>query len=117
MNSLSRHGPLLALGDFNARLHKMHAGESHLIGPHIFGNKNVYFNAESNRSLLLEMCESLGLFANTGFDLPVQKQVTVYNVGSSPAATLNSTNFGQIDFLLVGKERWHHFFFFLAAPF
>ena len=108
MNSLSRHGPLLALGDFNARLHKMHAGESHLIGPHIFGNKNAYFNAESNRSLLLEMCEALGLFvANTGFDLPVEKQVTVYNVGSSPAATLNSTNFGQIDFLLVGREWWY----------
>ena len=108
MNSLSRHGPLLALGDFNARLHKRHAGESHLIGPHIFGNKNAYFNAESNRSLLLEMREALGLFvANTGFDLPVEKQVTVYNVGSSPAATLNSTNFGQIDFLLVGREWWH----------
>ena len=82
MNSLFRHirhGPLLALGDFNARLHKMHAGESHFIGPHIFGNKNAYFNAESNnRSLLLEMCESLGLFvANTGLDLPVEKQVTL----------------------------------------
>ena len=43
----------------------------------------------------------------TGFDLPVEKLVTVYNVGSSPAATLNSTNFGQIDFLLVGREWWH----------
>ena len=31
----------------------------------------------------------------------------MYNVGSSPAATLNSTNFGQIDFLLVGREWWH----------
>ena len=58
MNSLSRHGPLLALGGFNAQLHKMHACESHLIGPHIFGNKNAHFNAESNRSLLLEMRES-----------------------------------------------------------
>ena len=49
-----------------------------------------------------------GLFvANTGFDLPVGTEVTVYNVGSSPAATLNSTNFGQIDFLLVGREWWH----------
>ena len=85
----------------------MHAGESHLIGPHIFGNKNAYFNADSNRSLLLEMCESPGLFvANAGFNLPLAKQVTVYNVGSSPAATLNSTNFGQIDFLLVGREWW-----------
>ena len=64
---------------------------------------------ESNRSLLLEMCESLGLFvANTGFEVPVEKQqVTVYNVGSSSAATLNSTNFGQIDFLFVGRE-WLH---------
>ena len=46
MSSLSRTGPLLALCDFNARLHKMHARESHLIGPQIFGNKNAYFNAE-----------------------------------------------------------------------
>ena len=107
MNSLSRHGPLLALGDFNARLHKMHARESHLIGPHILGTK-AHSNAESNRSLLLEMCESLGLFvANTGFEVPVEKHVTVYNVGSSPAATLSSANFGQIDFLLVGRE-WLH---------
>ena len=105
MNSVSRHGPLLALDDFNAGLHKMHAGESHLIGPHIFGNKNAYFNADSNRSLLLDMCESPGLFvANAGFYLA--KQVPVHNVGSSPAATLNSTNFGQIDFLLVGREWW-----------
>ena len=89
----------------NARLHKMHAGESHLIGPHTFGNKNAHFNAESNINLLLEMCETLGLFvANTGFELSVEKQVTVYNVGSSPAATLNSTNFGQFDFLPVGWE-------------
>ena len=55
MNSFSRYGPLLALIDFNARFHKMHAGESHFIGPHIFGNKNAHFNAESNKSLLLEM--------------------------------------------------------------
>ena len=31
----------------------------------------------------------------------------MYNVGSSLAATLNSANFGQIDFLLVGRE-WLH---------
>ena len=86
----------------------MHAGESHLIGPHTFGNKNAHFNAESNINLFLEMCETLGLFvANTGFELSVGKQVTVYNVGSSPAATLNSTNFGQLDFLPVGGEWWH----------
>ena len=36
-----------------------------------------------------------------------EKQVTVYNVGSSPAATLNSTNFGRIDFFFVEREWWH----------
>ena len=91
MNAVSRHGPFLPLGDFNAGLHKMHACESHLIGPHTFGNKEAHLNAESDRSLLLEMCKSPGLFvANTGFDLPVGKQVTKHNVGSLPAATLNS---------------------------
>ena len=84
MNSFSRYGPLLALVDFNVRLHRMHAGESHFIGPHIFGNKNAHFNAESNRSLLLEMVSAC----------PWKNKSPCYNVGSSPAGTLNSANFG-----------------------
>ena len=43
MNSLSRHGPLLALGDFNARLDKMYAGESHLIWPTHFWQQECVF--------------------------------------------------------------------------
>ena len=46
----------------STRLHKMHACESHLIGPHTFGNKEAHLNAESDRSLLLEMCKAPGLF-------------------------------------------------------
>ena len=86
MNSFSRYGPLLALIDFNARFHKMHAGESHFFGPHIFGNKNAHFNAESNKSLLLEMVSACPWEENKS---------PYYNVGSSPAGTLNSANFGM----------------------
>jgi len=85
MNSFSHCGPLLALVDFNARLHKMHAGEPHFIGPHLFGNKTAHFNAESNRSLLLEMVSAC----------PWKNKSPYYNVGSSLAGTLNSANTGM----------------------
>ena len=82
MNSFSRCGPLLALVDFNARLHKMHAGEPHFIGPHLFGNKTAHFNAESNRSLLVEMvC------------LPVEKQVTVLQCRLVPGRDVKFSKF------------------------
>ena len=41
IGKLSRHGPLLVLGDFNARLHTRFATEDHRFGEHIFGDSQA----------------------------------------------------------------------------
>lgn len=69
---------------------------------------NAHLNAEPKKSQLPEMFNSLGLFvAVSGFDFSVEKQVTMHNVGLSPAATVKPANFGQIDLVLVGRKRRH----------
>jgi hypothetical protein len=51
------------------------------------------------------MCTSLGVsVANAYFQNPLEKQVTFYNIGSSPHSELNHTNFGQLDLILVPKD-------------
>ena len=108
IGKLSRHGPLLVLGDFNARLHTRFATEDHRFGEHIFGDSQAEPRPESNRQLLLELCEALDLVVgNTFFAQPPSRQVTVYNVGSNPNSALIPANFGQIDFILTNKD-WLH---------
>ena len=108
IGKLSRHGPLLVLGDFNARLHTRFATEEHRLGEYIFGYTSAEPHPESNRQLLLELCEALDLVVgNTFFAQPPSRQVTVYNVGSNPCSALIPANFGQIDFILTNTD-WLH---------
>ena len=108
IGKLSRHGPLLVLGDFNARLHTRFATEEHRLGEYIFGYTSAEPHPESNRQLLLELCEALDLVVgNTFFAQPPSRQVTVYNVGSNPCSALIPANFGQIDFILTNMD-WLH---------
>ena len=59
---------------------------------------------QSNRSLLLELCHAHDLaVANTFMEQPACRQVTVYNVGSSPVDELTAAHSGQIDFVLVQR--------------
>ena len=102
----SRHGPLYVVGDFNARIHKIfdEEADSRCLGPYVFGQTSAHIDAQSNRSLLLELCHAHDLaVANTFMEQPACRQVTVYNVGSSPVDELTAAHFGQIDFVLVQR--------------
>ena len=68
----------------------------------MFGRSTAIFDPQSNRSLLLELCQTHDLaIANTFFEQPANRQVTVYDVGSNPSDMLTADHFGQIDFVLV----------------
>ena len=69
IGKLSRHGPLLVLGDFNARLHTRFATEEHRLGEYIFGYTPAEPHPESNRQLLLELCEALDLVVGNTYSL------------------------------------------------
>ena len=93
------------LSDFNARLHTRFATEEHRLGEYIFGYTSAEHHPESNRQLLLELCEALDLVVgNTFFAQPPGRQ---YNVGSNPCFALIPANFGQIDFILPNTD-WLH---------
>ena len=94
------------MGDFNARIHKIfdEEADSRCLGPYVFGQTSAHIDAQSNRSLLLELCHAHDLaVANTFMEQPACRQVTVYNVGSSPVDELTAAHFGQIDFVLVQR--------------
>ena len=92
----SRHGALMVLGDFNARLHRRYHNEDHILGPYVFGSPNAEYNCASNRSLLMELCENIGLtIGNTLFDEPAENQITCYNVGKRPSDEPLPTHFGH----------------------
>lgn len=55
------HGPCIVLGDFNARLHLLRAGEEDVLGEWVFGNRNAQPDASSNRELMMEVCRRHGL--------------------------------------------------------
>ena len=102
---LSCHGPKIVVGDFNARLHRRLSGEEALVGPYVFGERLAQFSPESNRSLLIELCSSLGLvIANTFFDEPPEKQITCYNVGAEAMSPATPANHGQLDFMLISRD-------------
>jgi len=106
--SMSRHGPLLLLGDFNARIHRRYPGEESIIGEYVFGKPAAQYNAASNRSLLTELCNSLKLvIGNTFFEQPAERQVTCYDVGKTAKHAPTPDNFGQIDFVIVPAD-WKH---------
>ena len=75
-------GALIAMGDYNARLHARLAGEDPAIGPHIYGAGRSHIweprNQErTNRDLLIEMCMAHGLkVMNTWFQKPHSQKVT-----------------------------------------
>ena len=63
------HGPTVILGDFNARLHRLMAGEEDILGPYIFGYSFHIPSPHNSRELLLELCRSHGLVGgNTWFN-------------------------------------------------
>ena len=82
--------------------------EEHIIGDFIFGDSTAQHNPTSNRSLLMELCAARKLvIGNTWYNEPPHRQVTCYNVGSSPTGNITPKDFGQIDFCLISRT-WTH---------
>ena len=75
------------------------------MGPYVLGNPKAEFSAESNRSLLLDLCTSQKLtIGNALFNKPAEQTITCYNVGAEKMSETTPSNFGQIDFALISKD-------------
>ena len=90
------------MGDFNARL----SGEEEIFGTEVFSNSSVDIPLGSNRHLLVELCQALGLaIGNTFFENAPERQVTCYNIGHKPMDTVSWASHSQIDFVLY-PQAW-----------
>ena len=56
MTKFKCHGLRIIVGDLNARLHKIKAGEKNILGPYVFGNEHAADDLLGNRSLLMQLC-------------------------------------------------------------
>jgi exonuclease III len=100
------HGPTIALGDFNARLHFQQSGEEYMIGPGVFGNPNKLLSPTDNRELLLELCESIGCcIANTFFDHAPVHLATYRDLGTLLGAPIDFQHYAQLDHVLI-PHKW-----------
>ena len=82
------HGPILVVGDVNARLHKVRSGKEGISRPHVFG---IFLSSDdplSNRNLLMVLCERHCLkVVNTYFDYDLERRVTYREWGVMPMDT------------------------------
>ena len=99
----SVNGLKMIFGDLNARLQRRLPGEEQIIGEHVFGDVSRQLDLNSNRELLVELCECQSLaIANTFFDHTPDAMVTFRRQGVAPnSPDLSSLNFGQLDFVLI----------------
>ena len=104
-NRLSGHGPNFVFGDMNSRLYRRLPGEETVLGGHTFWSDEPIITDDMNRHLLVEFCVASNMvFTNTLFDVPIDKQVTCYNIGSHPMDPICWRSHGQIDFLLAPRD-------------
>ena len=94
VQSLSVNGSKLIYGDLNSILYSRSALEHEVIGPHLFGDDTISFNADNNRQLLVEVCNALDLYiANTFFEHPPDSTVTFWAIGGKPFAPISVRSF------------------------
>jgi len=112
----SRKGPVLVLGDLNARLHGRLLGEQAVLEPVLFGRGAAFLRqpdrllrGRPNRELLMDMCVEHGLLANSWFQKPVVCRVTFHEPGVERlpplAAVWDPVVFAQLDLCLI-QSRW-----------
>jgi len=106
-------GPVLVLGDLNARLHGRLRGEESIIGPHVFGRgcaallrPEREYEEASNRELLLEVCRGNGLrIMSIWFRKSDRRRVTFVAPGVQSlrmgAGPWSPEDFAQLDLCLV----------------
>ena len=99
------NGPKLIYTDLNSRLYSRPALEHDVIGPHLFGDDSISFNADNNRQLLIEVCNALNLcIAKTFFEHPPDSTVTFWAIGGKPLAPVSVRSFAKLDFCVVQKD-------------
>ena len=92
LDKYTKHGPTLALGDCNARLHGRLSAEEHVLGPHLYGlgydealtsgEGHWETKGDTNRELIIDMRHTLGLKAmNTRFQHKGACAASVANPG------------------------------------
>ena len=111
LDGVETRGPLIVLGDFNARIHGRLHDESPIYGLHIFG-KGVHFvgGDTDNRAFLTHFCQLHHLrMSNTFFEHPPSRQVTYKEVGTTTLPPSNACwsphKFAQLDLCLT-PGRW-----------
>ena len=108
---LEAKGPVLIMGDFNARLHARRAGEGEVIGGHIYGRGTEALDPPElmpNRDLLVGFCRDEGYqVMNTWFAKPEAKKVTQRHPGAfddpGPGQPWDPVRYGELDFCLAGR--------------
>ena len=114
-----RKGPVMVLGDLNARLHARLEGERDVIGPNIYGLgvgglarlwREGKADERSNRDILVEKCRAGGYrIMNTWFKKPERKHVTFYTAGvetlPKSGEAWDPGDFGELDMCVV-KGNW-----------
>lgn len=104
-SSISVNGLKLIVGDLNSRLYTRYAGEEQIIGNHFFESTRSRISMNANRFLLTEMCTSCNLaVANSFFDVPVENQVTYFDIGQYAMADVDQKSFAQLDILLCPQD-------------
>ena len=114
----AKKGPVVTLGDFNARIHGRLMGEEDIIGPHTWGlgvgrlevPEGLYNRELTNRELLLTVCEGADLrVMNTWFQKTPERKVTYMSPGvetlPKPGQAWDALEFAELD-LCVVQSRW-----------
>ena len=113
----AKKGPVLVLGDLNARIHGRLEGEEEILGPHTWGlgigrlaRPGDLYTELTNRELLMYVCESQSMkVMNTWFDKPPQKKVTYLSPGVTqlpgPGQPWNPMEYAELDLCLI-QDRW-----------
>ena len=102
VESQRTHGPVIVLGDFNARLHYRQNGEEDVMGPTVFGNPNKILASTSNRELLVELCRSLDAYLANTFSGRAPEQLATYrDIGAPALAATTYEHFAQLDHVVV----------------
>ena len=98
----SVNGPKFILGDLNARSGHALPGEERIFGAYTLGNRTVHNDKNSNRDLLLELCEDHALaVGNTFFANPIERQATYRHIGVERSTPFAEHSHLQLDLIIV----------------
>ena len=106
MKRRGNHEESIVLGDFNAQLGYVGAGEEDVVGEHVFQKVLRDRPIITNRELFMEYCNVHDLrVANTFFNYPDDCLVSFFHLTTKPMAPITPGGMMQIDFVLCSQEK------------